>query len=104
MHGCKRVEKTRSLHFFRSLDSRHGWILDTRDYSCSCIEFIEGNSDYACNNQELGYVGKWDTVPLVVSETYDEDEEERFEDIPLISIDYDHISGLVRKGTHVSFQ
>lgn len=40
-------------------------------------------------------------MPLDVSDTYNEDEDESFVDIPLISIHYDHISGLIKKGMYV---
>ncbi|KAH9311061.1 hypothetical protein KI387_026096, partial [Taxus chinensis] len=42
--------------------------------------------------------GEWKQVPLVVDDTYGSDHDDSFEDVPLISIDYDHISGLVKQG------
>ena len=37
-------------------------------------------------------------MPLLVTNAANGDEDENFDDIPLISIDYNHISGLVRIG------
>ena len=37
-------------------------------------------------------------MPLDVTNTPNGDEDENFDDIPLISTDYNHISGLVRIG------
>ncbi|KAH9308100.1 hypothetical protein KI387_036011, partial [Taxus chinensis] len=42
--------------------------------------------------------GEWKQVPLVVDDTYGSDHDDSFEDVPLISTDYDHISGLVKQG------
>lgn len=102
MHGCKSVERTRSLHCVMSTDNRP-WTLYTRDYSCFCSDCILENY-VDCKNQELGYVSEWKMVPLDVSDTYeDSNEDENFEDIPLISGDYDHISGLIKKGTYMTY-
>lgn len=102
MHGCKSVERTRSLHCVMSTDNRP-WTLYTRDYSCFCSECIFENY-VDCKNQELGYVSEWKMVPLDVFDTYeDSNEDENFEDIPLISGDYDHISGLIKKGTYMTY-
>lgn len=97
IHGCKRVEKTRSLHSVMSTDS-NVWSLYTRDYSCFCYDCISENYG-ECINQKCGYVGEWNLVPLDVTNTNDEVEDENFDDIPLISTDYDHISGLIKIGT-----
>ena len=96
MHGCKRIEKTRSLHSVMSTDHRN-WTLYTRDYSCFCYDCIAENYN-RCINQDRGYVGLWTLVPLDVTDTANGDEDENFDDIPLISTDYNHISGLVRIG------
>ena len=97
MHACKRVEKTRSLHSVMSTNS-NVWSLYTREYSCFCPNCID--EDYGgCINQERGYVGEWTLVPLDVINT-NEFEDENYDDIPLISSDYNHISGLIRVGMY----
>ena len=96
MHGCKRIEKTRSLHSVMSTNHRN-WTLYTRDYSCFCYNCIAENYN-RCINQDRGYVGLWTLVPLVVIDIVNKDEDGKFDDIPLISSNYIHISGLVRIG------
>ena len=96
MHGSKSLEKTRSLHFVTSIN-HHNWTLYTRDYSCFFYYCIVENYN-RCINQDHGYVGLWTLVPLVVTDTTNGDEDENIDDIPLISTDYNHISGLVRIG------
>ena len=98
MHGCKKVEKTRSLHSVMSTNNRN-WTLKTREYSCfyeSCID-----EDYQeCINQTHGYTGAWISIPLDVTDTFDKDEDGNLDDIPLISDDYNHISRLVKVGKY----
>lgn len=97
MHGCKRIEKTRSLHSVMSTDNCN-WTLKTREYSCFCDSCID--EDYEeCINQTRGYTGAWISVPLDVTDTFDKDDK-FFDDIPLISNDYNHISGLVKVGEY----
>ena len=61
MHGCKRIEKTHSLHSVMSTD-KCNWTLKTREYSCfrdSCID-----EDYQeCINQTRGYTSAWISIP-----------------------------------------
>ena len=98
MHGCKRIEKTRSLHLVMSIDN-HNWTLKTREYSYFCDSCID--EDYQeCINKTHGYMGAWILVPLDVIDTFDKDEDENFDDIPLIFDDYNHISGLVKVGKY----
>ena len=69
-----------------------------RDYSCFCDSCID--EDYQeCINQTCGRIGAWISVPLDVTDTFDKDDE-NFDDIPLISDDYNHISGLVKVGKY----
>ena len=97
MHGCKRIEKIRSLHSVTSIDNCN-WTLKTREYSHFCDNCID--EDYQeCINQTHGYTGAWILVPLDVTDTFDK-ENENFDDIPLISDDYNHISGLVKVGEY----
>ena len=97
MHACKRVEKTQSLHLVMSTNS-NVWSLYAREYSCFCLDCIDEDYD-GCINQERGYVGEWNLVPLDVINT-NEFEDENYDDIPLISSDYNHISGLTRVGMY----
>ena len=93
MHGCERIEKTHSLHSIISTDNCN-WTLKTREYSFFCDSCID--EDYQeCINQTRGYTGAWISVPLDVTDTFDKDDE-IFNDIPLISDDYNHISRLVK--------
>ena len=101
MHGCNMIEKTQSLYLVMSTNCRN-WMLNTRDYSCFCCHCIANNYE-ECINQDHGYVGTWNLVPLVVTDTFDRDEDENFDDVPLISTDYDHISGLVKIGKYIYF-
>ena len=102
MHGCKRIEKTRSLHSVMSTNHQN-WTLYMRDYSCFFFYCIDENH-FECINQNCGYVGSWSLVPLVVTNIgNDSDEDENFDDIPLISLDYNHISRLVRIGKYFQF-
>ena len=75
-------------------------MLNTRDYSCFYCHYIANNYE-ECINQDHGYVGAWNLVPLVVTDTFDRDEDENFDDVPLISTDYDHISGLVKISKYI---
>ena len=98
MHGCKRIENTRSLHLVMSTDNCN-WTLKTREYSCCCDSCID--EDYQeCINQTHGYIGAWILVPLDVTDTFDKDEDQKFDNIPLISNDYNHTSGLVIVGRY----
>ena len=81
-----------------SIDS-NVWSLYTREHSCFCLDYIDENYD-GCINQEHGYVGEWTLVPLDVINT-NEFEDENYDDIPLISSDYDHILGLIRVGMYI---
>ncbi|KAH9328634.1 hypothetical protein KI387_000742, partial [Taxus chinensis] len=95
-YGCERIPNSRSLHSLMTMDSNN-WTICTRDYSCFCYECM--NKSYSeCNSKKHGYVGEWKKVPLVVDDTYGSDHDDSFEDVPLISTDYDHISGLVKQG------
>ena len=98
MHGCKRIEKEHSLHLVMSTDN-HNWTLKTREYSCFCDNCID--EDYQqCINKKCGYTSAWILVPLDVTHTFDKDEDENFDDILLISNDYNHISRLVKVGKY----
>lgn len=82
-----------------SMDS-NVWSLYTRDYSCFCYEYCIFENYDECINQKCGYVSEWNLVPLDVTNINDV-QDESFDNIPLISIDYDHISGLIKIGTRV---
>ena len=97
MHACKRVENTRSLNSIMSTDS-NVWSLYTREYSCIFPNCIDENYD-GCINEEHGYVGEWTLVPLDVINT-NEFEDEKNDDIRLISNNYDHILELTRVGMY----
>ena len=75
------------------------WSLYTREYLCVYLDYIDENYD-GFINQERGYVGEWTLVPLDVI-NMNEFEDENYDDIPLISSDYDHISGLIRVGMYM---
>ena len=75
---------------------RNVWSLYTREYSCFFLGCIDGNYD-GCINQECGYVGEWTLVPLDVINT-NEFDNEKYDDISLISSHYDHISRLIKVG------
>ena len=47
----------------------------------------------------MHYIGAWISIPLDVTDTFDKDDE-NFDDIPLISDDYNHISRLVKVGKY----
>ena len=97
MHACERIEKTRSLHSFMSIDNCN-WTSKTTEYSCFCDNYID--EDYQeCINQTRGYTSAWILVPLDVTDTFDKDDE-KFDDIPLIYNDYNHICGLVKVGKY----
>ena len=72
MHGCKRIEKTRSLHLVMNIDNCN-WTFKTREYSCICDSCID--EDYEeCINQTRGYTSAWILVPLYVIDTFDKDD------------------------------
>ena len=50
-------------------------------------------------SQTHGYTDAWISVPLDVTDTFDKDDK-FFDDIPLISDDYNHIYGLVKVGEY----
>ena len=72
--------------------------MKTREYSYFCDSCID--EDYEeCISQTCGYTGAWISIPLDVTDTFDKDDE-NFDDIPLISDDYNHISRLVKVGKY----
>ena len=79
-----------------TMDSNN-WTICTRYYSCFYYQCMK-KSYSERNSKKHGYVGEWKKVPLVVDDTYGSDHDDSFEDVPLISTDYDHISGLVKQG------
>ena len=70
--------------------------MKTREYSCFCDSCIDETHE-ECINQTHGYKGAWISVPLDVIDTFDKGDE-IFDDIPLISNNYNHISRLVKVG------
>jgi len=72
--------------------------LKTREYSCFCGNCI--HEDYQeCINQTHGYIVTWILVPLDITDTFDKDDE-KFDDILLISNDYNHFCRLIKVGEY----